>query len=643
MIDLSIVIVNYNVRYFIAQCIQSILQSDLNELSLEVIVVDNNSQDDSFPYLIEKFGQDVTFLRNDTNHGFAKACNQGFEEANGKVILFLNPDTIVQKSTLYKAYKKLIDDSKIGALGVKLVDGSGKFLSESKRSLPTPANSFMKLAGIKIESIHKVFPPYNLDHLDEDQSHYVDVLCGAFIMAKREVLLRVGGFDEAFFMYGEDIDLCKRIKKEGYKLLYYPEVAIVHFKGESHKEKDINYYKSFFNAMSIYASKHYGLLTASLLRIGILIAATLSLIKSIVKRCLHHIVDLILIFSIFSLVKSIWSDLYFNDPSYYPHSIKVFIAIYSLIVFTALILSKYYSNKSSLRNIIIGLGTGLILLLIFHGIMPEDYRYSRMIIVLSVSLLLPFLLVGRLLVNYLLSKKWILFNNAQCKVIAVGTYDGFNKIKDFISNSFPHFEVLGRIYTDDPVNIKGEEYLGHIDQLNDLIAILSPDEVIFNLDDIDIDSLFVCLNKYGRLTEFKGYSEKFNAIIGNAYATKSADVYTPKFYYKITDPTSRVLKWSFDKLISLLILILFPMFLALNRSLILDAWKVLVGNYTWVSYCENDNRIQDLPQLKPGIYSFGKETDNQDHIHISNLQYARNYSLILDIEVFFKYLYPTNN
>ncbi len=252
---LSIIIVSYNVKYFLEQCLYSVNKASAG-LAAEIIVVDNNSGDVSVEYL-QKIFPAVKFICNKENAGYAKACNQGLQNASGEYILFLNPDTILSEDCLQQSINILKENKELGALGIHMVDGSGRFLPESKRGFPSPKASFFKLSGlIKLFPHSKTIAQYYLGHLPEKQNNEIDVLTGAYMMVKKEVLNKTGGFDERFFMYGEDIDLSYRIKLAGYKNYYLAGSSIIHFKGES-TIKDIAYTKMFYKAMRIFVEKHY--------------------------------------------------------------------------------------------------------------------------------------------------------------------------------------------------------------------------------------------------------------------------------------------------------------------------------------------------------------------------------------------------
>ena len=256
--QLSIIIVNYNVKYFLEQCLCSVLNACGN-ISAEIFVVDNNSTDGSRAFLEPRFPM-VNFTWNSSNAGFAKANNQVIASAKGEYILFLNPDTIVPEDCFEKCFEFFKIHSDAGAIGIRMIDGTGKFLKESKRAFPSPLTSFYKLMGLaKLFPRSKTFAKYYLGHLPENENHEVDVLAGAFMLTPKKVIDLVGSFDEMFFMYGEDVDLSYRIQQGGFKNFYFSASTIIHFKGESTKKGSLNYVRLFYKAMSLFVKKHYSI------------------------------------------------------------------------------------------------------------------------------------------------------------------------------------------------------------------------------------------------------------------------------------------------------------------------------------------------------------------------------------------------
>ncbi len=253
---LSVIIVNYNVKYFLEQCLCAV-QKACKGIEAEVMVIDNNSTDGSCEWLEDKFPF-VKFIWQTTNDGFGKANNKALQQATGKYILFLNPDTIVAEDSFTLCLQQMQQDATIGALGVRMIDGSGRFLKESKRGFPTAAASFYKMSGLaslfpKSES----FAHYYAGHLEENTVNEVDVLAGAFMMISRKAADITKGFDEDFFMYGEDVDLSYRILKAGLKNIYFPGTTILHFKGESTQKFSASYNQHFYGAMKLFVKKHF--------------------------------------------------------------------------------------------------------------------------------------------------------------------------------------------------------------------------------------------------------------------------------------------------------------------------------------------------------------------------------------------------
>ena len=252
--QLSVIILNYNVRYFLEQCILSV-QNALEGIDSEIIVVDNASSDDSCEMMKDKF-PNIKLIENATNLGFPKGNNIGVAQAKGEYICILNPDTVVAEDTFVKILNSQfqIPNSQLGIIGCKLIDGTGNFLPESKRGVPTPWVAFTKIFGLY--KISNYFGKYYAQHLSENQSGKVDILVGAFMLMKRELYLEVGGFDENCFMYSDDIDLSYLVLKTGKSNYYFHETSVIHYKGES-TVRDGTYMKRFREAMQFFYKKHF--------------------------------------------------------------------------------------------------------------------------------------------------------------------------------------------------------------------------------------------------------------------------------------------------------------------------------------------------------------------------------------------------
>ncbi len=247
---LSIIIVNYNVRYFIEQCILSIKEAT-SSMDAEIIIVDNSSKDESCQMIKDCFPE-IILIENKENKGFAAANNQGVLVATGDCLCFLNPDTVLASNTFMKILKIQKQLPHAGLLGPKLINGVGDFLHESKRNIPSPLTSFRRLFGIKIGYVKN----YYADHIPSNSIGYVDVLVGAFMLVKKESYLSVGGFDEDYFIFGEDIDLAYKIKKKGLLNYYIGNVVAIHYRGES-TDRNAVYVRQFYDAMRLFYKKHF--------------------------------------------------------------------------------------------------------------------------------------------------------------------------------------------------------------------------------------------------------------------------------------------------------------------------------------------------------------------------------------------------
>ena len=265
--QLSIIILNYNVRYFLELCVLSV-QNAIQNSDAEIIVIDNNSQDDSCEMMKKRF-PNIKLIENKENSGFPKGNNIGVAAAIGEYICILNPDTVVAEDTFSKVLAFAKKQKELGIVGVKLIDGTGSFLPESKRGIPTPFVAFTKIMGL-YKILPKTFGEYYAQHLSENQTGKVDILVGAFMLMKRDLYLEIGGFDENCFMYSDDIDLSYMALKKGKTNYYFHETSVVHYKGES-TIKDETYMKRFQEAMNFFYQKHFkvSLLFSVFMKVGI--------------------------------------------------------------------------------------------------------------------------------------------------------------------------------------------------------------------------------------------------------------------------------------------------------------------------------------------------------------------------------------
>ncbi len=281
--QLSVIILNYNVRYFLEQCVLSV-QSALENIDSEIIVIDNNSQDDSCAMMKQRFS-DIQLIENNENIGFPKGNNLGVAAAKGEYICILNPDTLVAEDTFAKVLAFAQKKSDLGIVGVKLIDGTGNFLPESKRGIPTPWTAFTKITGLyQLCPKSRIFGKYYAEHLTENETGKSEILVGAFMLMKRELYNEIGGFDENCFMYSDDIDLSYLALKKGKSNYYFHETSVIHYKGES-TIKDELYMKRFQEAMHFVYKKHFkiSVLFSVFMEIGIVFFSVVKMFQGKTK------------------------------------------------------------------------------------------------------------------------------------------------------------------------------------------------------------------------------------------------------------------------------------------------------------------------------------------------------------------------
>ena len=281
--QLSVIILNYNVRHFLELCVLSV-ESALQNIESEIIVIDNNSQDDSCEMIQSRF-PNVKLIQNKENLGFPKGNNIGVAQAKGEYICILNPDTVVSEDTFEKVLTFAKNQKDLGIVGVKLIDGSGNFLPESKRGVPMPWVAFTKITGLyKLFPNSPLFNKYYAQHLTENQTGKVEILVGAFMVLKKELYQEVGGFDEDCFMYSDDIDLSYMVLQKGKCNYYFHETTVIHYKGES-TIKDETYMKRFQEAMEFFYKKHFQVffLFSIFIKIGIVFFSLIKRVQGRVK------------------------------------------------------------------------------------------------------------------------------------------------------------------------------------------------------------------------------------------------------------------------------------------------------------------------------------------------------------------------
>lgn len=645
---LSVIIVNYNVKAFLEQCLYAVLKAVQN-MNAEVFVVDNNSVDDSVEMLKAGFPQ-IRLIENSKNLGFAVACNQAINLSDSEYILLLNPDTIVKEDCFELCAAFMDNHPDAGALGVRMIDGKGKFLPESKRSLPTASSAFYKIFGFSyLFPKSRVFGKYQLKYLDENLIHQVEVLSGAFMFIRKSVLEKTGLLDESFFMYGEDIDLSYRILKAGYKNYYFPNTTIIHFKGESTKKGSFRYVRLFYQAMLIFSKKHYKGRNLGIFRLLIHLAiyfrASLSLLHRAFRFTYLPLTDFLVNLFLFVQAVSFWEEYKFGNMNVYSDTFTFFYIPSYILVW--MIFLKYYHAYTpyyKMKGILKAVLSGTLVILVIYSLLPEQMRYSRALILIGAGIC--FFSVS--LIRYfhdIFNRREIKTSGPKKAALLIGNIssEDFEKYEPSLSIEY---EIIKKIKFE-PVNSK---QAGGADKINEMIDIFKIKTILFFLKDIPASEIInTILSAKGRNLEFKMVLPLSATLVG---PQKVIDLnFLPDFKINPVSLVQNLLKKRLlDISISVLFLLASPLFLLKNRPAVFFStlFLVIINRLTWVSYMDDQNEVlKNLPKLKPGIFkpsaSWGTNQQTNQDIYRLNLDYAKNYHVFTDLMIIFKALKKSLN
>lgn len=603
--QLSVIIVNYNVRYFLEQALLSVRKASAG-LAVEVWVVDNNSVDQSVEMVLEKFPE-VRLIANRDNPGFAIANNQAIRQSTGQYVLLLNPDTVVEEDTFARCIAFMDAHPRAGGLGVRMIDGGGNYLPESKRGFPSPWVAFCKATGLAaLFPRSPRFNRYYMGWLSPEANHPVEVLAGAFMLLRREVLDEIGLLDEAFFMYGEDIDLSYRIVKAGYQNYYLADTTIIHYKGESTKKGSLNYVRAFYQAMIIFARKHFQAEKAKvfilMLQAAIYLQAAAALLRSAVQRLAWPLADALLLYGGLVVLKYFWAEYYYKDVHYFqPNILYVNFPLYTAIWIGMVFLGGGYDRPLVLRRLVGGLLFGSLLLAAVYGLLDQTYRSSRAIIVLGTGWAVLSTGLARLLSHFLQYRNLDLGRERLRRLVIAGSAAETQRALQLLQQAEVYKNIIGRVGVE-PVESTADDLLGNIDQLEEVVNIYRIDEIIFCSKDVSAQHIMQWMTRLGPRVLFKILPEESLSIIGSQSKAHNGELYTIDIRFQITTPINRRYKRMTDLAAALLLTTLLPLLvlvvknpLGLLRNLVAVAW----GRRSWVGYVAS--ATEGLPPLKPGV------------------------------------------
>lgn len=632
ILKLSVVIVNYNVKHFLEQCLRSV-EKATQAIDAETFVVDNNSVDGS-EQMVRSLFPEVHFIANKENVGFSTANNQAILQAKGEYVLLLNPDTIVPENCFEKILAFADSKPDLGGCGVHMVDGQGKYLPESKRGLPTPEVAFYKMVGLnKIFPKSKKFGKYHLGYLDDNKNHEVEILAGAFMLLRKKTLDEVGLLDETFFMYGEDIDLSYRITQGGWKNYYCADTSIIHYKGESTKKLSTNYVRVFYKAMVIFAEKHYSGSNQKYFKLFINAAiyarASLALVVNLVKKFWQPAVEAALIFLCLLFLKGYWEEHIKFIKAYPREMLTVHLPYYTAVWVLSLWFNGSYSNPFNLSKLARSVAIGSLIILIIYGLLPNHLHFSRGIILFGTLLVATTLFVWRTALHYVKYKTLNFSQRNHTKSILVGSQEKWDKVSTLLQTYNKNYQQVG--YVSDNRS-EDKHWLGNIAQLKEIIKIYGITEVIFSNDSISMEDTMQVMNDIGPEVKYYTIPANSNFVIGSHSKNANGLYFGEKIELNLSKQEFRTQKRAFDIAWAMLSLLLSPfLFLfAKSRTWVQHAFTVLVGKKTWIGYA---TEAQSLPELKPSVYHTDFQLTEENAVFQKNLDllYAKNYGIDMDI------------
>ncbi len=685
LVDLSIIIVNYNVKEFLQQALLS-LRKALEPFSHEIFVVDNASDDGSAVMIRREFPE-VILISNDENLGFAVANNMALRRARGRYLVLLNPDTITRENTFVTLIDFLEKHPRTGMVGCKVLNPDGTLQLACRRSYPTPWVAVTRLTGLSyLFPKSRLFGQYNLTYLPENETSRVDAISGSFMMMRRETFEQVGLLDEDFFLYGEDLDWCLRTAEAGWDIHYVPDTQIVHFKGESSKRSRLDSLLVFYKSMALFVKKHlrkrYFFVTYYFLILAIWLRAALSFAQTAFERLTVPLVDVLIMQGTLALALKIkfgsidvWLD-------YLPVNV-----IYT----TVWLLSLYFAGshgrwKFSFFRATVAALAGFIINSAWTFFFKQ-YAFSRAVVLLAGGMNI-FLLGGwRLLFKLLYLVGLAPFRATighmllERPTLVVGDFAGGEKVVPKLKTRIGDgYEIVGLVSlneSDVGKSYHGLEVITSTDRLKEAIKRRNIKEVVFSTQRIPYDRILALIASCrDSRVNFKLIPSNIDVIIGKASIDDISDVPLVDIDYKLARPVNRVLKRALDIAVSAPILLLgapvYALLSLVQRDQRIETevfgvdsvlristparggwfaklpwlWYVLRGDLSLVGAVHDQTRQPDLPgeiALKPGLTGLVQVNHHraltQEEQDKFVLFYLMNYSPLLDLEILFKALF----
>jgi len=649
-IDISIIIVNYNVKEFVLNLLES-LKKAVVSLNTEIIIVDNASDDGSVEVLKDKH-PDIKLISNKKNVGFGAANNQALEIAVGNYFLLINPDAIVKENTLTEMISFFESNSLAGIAGCKVLNPDGTLQLACRRGFPGPWTSFTKVMGLsKLFPKSKLFAKYNLTYLNENETYEVDAVSGAFLMLRKEVYEKIGGFDKQFFMYGEDLDLCYRAQSEGFKVYYVHSTEVIHYKGESTRRSKIDETKIFYDAMHLFVKKHFStsLIVELILRTAIIFRKFFTFLN--VFRL--SISGIILDFLFFSLAIFLAEKFYINEhwAGFPQFSLPWVYFVPSVIqIIISLLSGVYKKNSISTLTSILSLFYGL-LILSASTYFFKQFAFSRAVVLLTYLFGIVFLICWRLLAK-LIFKYGLISGTRKAKTLIVGSTNHTSelalKLKSSVSNLYDVIGFISLSRKNVGETINGYKVIGVADNILKIIKDQKVDKIILSAKELSYDKMFSIVSEcQGYNVEFMVSGEELDYLVGKSSISMLDDIPMLKVQYNISVISNRITKKIFDYSFSLILIVflIYPFVYLFHKitskenyiiNFILGLPKILRGEKSFVGPLNNSYH-GDLFVGKTGLTGlwFVENISHSDFDELKKIDlfYAKNQNIWFDLEI----------
>jgi len=652
-LDLSIIIVNYNVKEFLQNLLHSIEKASA-EISKEIIIIDNASDDGSVEVIKEKFPS-VILIENKINVGFGKANNQGLKIVQGKYILFINPDCIISEDTFNKMISFFESNPDCGLAGCKILNSDGTLQLACRRSFPGPWTSFTKVTGLSnIFPKSKIFARYNLTYLDENKTNEVDAISGSFMMMSKDVYQKIGGFDEQFFMYGEDLDLCYRVQKNGYKVYYVHNTQIIHYKGESTKRSNLDETKLFYDAMHLFVKKHL----SSFPIVELILRSAIGFRKLFAflgKRKLVLIAALA-DFVVFDLCLFMAEKIYMGMTDWIGFLTPDYPVIYTIPALIHVIVSFFTgSYKKDSLSVLRSIGAMLISFLLITSLtfFFKQYAYSRAVVLISYLFFFLLTTFYRVFLKLFFKVGIKLDGALNRRTVIVGTDEEAvliaKKIKSLKADLHSFIGLIGKTHSEIGNQINDFKVVGSIGNIKNVFSEKKINEVIFSSEELSyVDMMSIVSASRNSNVDFKIVGSDMNFVVGKSSVSMLDDIPLVEVNYNISNPTVQTTKLIFDYAIALTVLFcMYPFIYFIVklsgkktefRKLILSVPAVLSSKFSFVGPKKPltfENEIIGKPGLT-GLWYIdeGKFTETEK----LDFYYMKNQNIWLDLEILGKTL-----